>query len=162
MACMRGFVRLSPVGVTIHRDQAGVATDLAVGVFRTSGRFGGSLGVHGGYALLPRRDGGFVARQHAFSAGPEVRVGLALDRVFAFVVARAGYSHRIDTLTPRSSIIDMHGSHPGWHAGGGLGAWGRLVGRLLYGGELTVEAVEFKTYGVVPVVTLSLSVGAWL
>jgi hypothetical protein len=37
---------------------------------------------------------------------------------------------------------------------------GGLAGRLLSGAELTADEIE--RYGLVPVVTLSLSIGAWL
>jgi hypothetical protein len=165
MECMRGYASVSPVGLTIPRDGVGLAAGAGVGLFRTRGRFGAGLGLRFGYGLVPRARESPSYREHLLAAGPELRLGLALPRVFAFVLARGGYSRRINGGGPgfRTSIAGPPGPEGhGGHVGGGLGAWGRIGRRLLVGGEVAVDAVQIAGRAWQPRASLMLTLGAWL
>ncbi|MCY1058399.1 hypothetical protein [Nannocystis sp. SCPEA4] len=165
MNCMRGYVVATPVGLAIQRAGVGLATGAAVGLYNTHGRFGAGLGLRFGYDLFPRLREHPAFREHLLAAGPELRLGLALPRVFAFVLARGGYSRQINRaaeISPRTSILAPPAGDHGGHVGGGLGAWGRLGRRLLIGGELAVDAVQIRGREWQPRASLVLTIGAWL
>jgi hypothetical protein len=167
MGCMRGYAVVSPLGLAVQREGVGLGAGAAIGLYGTHGRFGAGLGLRFGYGLTPRLRDHPGYREHALAAGPELRLGLALPRVFAFVLARGGYSHDLYRGGPgfRTSILGPPGppggSHGG-HVGGGLGAWGRLGRRLLIGGEVAVEAVQIRGREWQPRASLMLTLGAWL
>ncbi|MCY1008785.1 hypothetical protein OV079_25155 [Nannocystis pusilla] len=164
MDCMRGYASVSPVGLTLPREGVGLAAGAAVGLFRARGRFGAGLGLRFGYGLVPRPREIPSHREHRLAAGPELRLGLALPQVFAFVLARGGYSRQIVAweLGYRTSILEPPPGGHGGHVGGGLGAWGRIGRRLLVGGEVAVDAVKIADRAWQPQASLLLTLGAWL
>ncbi|WAS96241.1 hypothetical protein [Nannocystis punicea] len=161
---MRGYAVVSPVGLTSQREGVGLGAGAALGLYRTHRRFGAALGLRFGYGLTPRLRDAPGYREHALAAGPELRLGLALPRVFAFVLARGGYSHQLYRGGPdfRTSILDPGKGGHGGHVGGGLGAWGRLGRRLLIGGEVAVDAVQIGGREWQPRASVLLTLGAWL
>ncbi|WP_143140522.1 hypothetical protein [Nannocystis exedens] len=161
---MRGYATASPIGLTSARAGVGLAAGAAVGLFGARGRFGAALGLRFGYGLVPRLREDPRFREHRFAAGPELRLGLALPRVFAFVLARGGYSRQLTEagLSFRTSFVGPPAGGHGGHVGGGLGAWGRIDRRLLLGGEVAVDAVQIAGRAWQLQAWIGLTIGAWL
>lgn len=172
--CMRGYVRVDPVAMTIALDQndfayqqrpanrLGYALGVSGGMFRAFSRFALAAGARLGAAIQPFSDPAlsFDRLESHLHVGPELRLGAAGERWFVYGLARGGYTRRGDGGGLRTSVAapSPHGGH--W--GLGVGAWGRLGRRVLYGGEVTLDTVHVRFDDVYPTLTLSLSLGAWL
>lgn len=161
MGCMRGYLRVDPVGMAVRERQVGYANGLAAGVFRAlegpSIAFGGRVA----YSVF----GGSGAAENLLHLRPELRLGVARERVFGYVLMHGGFSLRTSSpLSLRTSIAPgrVADPRPGWHIGLGGGAWWRVRGRLLLGAEAVVEAYQIQGGPLTPTFSLYMSVGSWL
>src|SRR5205085_428063 len=87
--------------------------------------------------------GDHISRHDFLRLGPELRVGVVRPRLFAFAVLRGGYARQ--DIHYRTSIASPYPWRGGF-IGAGAGAWARLAGRFLLGGELFYDRY-FSEYG---------------
>lgn len=175
--CAWAYLLVAPAGLLIppgdvRRDGAdgprlGYDGGAGLGVFRALGADPNAartrLGVAGGL----RFDRGFtrqrfddrVSRVDFLRLGPELRLGVVRSRLFAFAVVRGGYARWQQDFGYR--LLAAPNEWKGGFLGVGAGAWARLAGRFLIGGEGFVDTY-FVDYGDRRTVTLALSIGLWL
>lgn len=161
---MRAYVKADPVALVysgVDRDSRylGYSAGLGGGLFRAYEGFAFALGVRLNYGFLRELGQASSPFAHFLHAGPELRLGKAGERVFGFFLLRGGYTHWADNISFRESVSP--GALPGGHLGVGGGAWGRAARRLLAGGEAAVD-IHFILGVPVPMLNVSLSLGAWL
>lgn len=161
MDCMRGYLRVDPAGMTVLERQVGYASGLAAGVFRAFA--GESLAFGGRVAYGLFREPGSSRVSHMLQLRPELRVGVARERVFGYALMYGGFTRLSGSaVLPRTSIVPLPEARPGWHIGAGAGAWWRVKRRLLLGVEGVVEGVHVEDSRLWPAFSLYLSVGSWL
>lgn len=162
---MRGYIKADPVGFSytgVDRDSRyfGYGAGLGGGIFRAYEDFAFAVGLRLNYAFLGEPGRTSPSFAHFLLAGPELRLGGASERAFGFFLVRGGYTHFADNIAFRDSVSP--GALPGGHLAVGGGAWGRAARRLLAGGEVAVE-IHFVLGGVpLPMLNVSLALGAWL
>lgn len=175
--CMRAYVRIDPVALTIALDRDEYAYDhrpgnrlayaasLSGGMFRAFPRFALAFGARLAYSTrtLRRTEFGaeFSATEHYLHAGPELRIGLAGERWFAYGLLRGGYTRWADNIGFRLSPA-APSARNGGHWGLGYGAWTRLGRRFLLGGEATLDLIHVEDKDPIPTLMFSLTLGAWL
>lgn len=154
--CMRGYLRVDPVGLVLAANRPGAAIGGSLGAFRAFGGFALSFGARAGYAMTDRGAHGFDRTLHA---GPELRLGGVNHRAFGYMLLRAGYSRRF--AAPRGRL-DLGGAADAYHYGLGVGIWGRVGEKFLLGAEGAVDIVQLAGAGAAEALTLSLTLGTWL
>lgn len=145
---------MAPAGLKVlWGGVPGYSAGVGGGFLAVHERFVFALGVRFEYSFLqPNR-----INSHIYQVGPELRVGGLGRRVFGYGLLRGGYTQQVN----REVQYRWHGPTPapverGWHLGFGGGAWARVHGRLMVGGELVFEV------SMVPAATVSLVLGAFL
>lgn len=172
MSCMRGYVRVDPAALAVvggHGSwvhdfpdgRLGYATGVAVGMFRSFGKFALGVGGRFGYARHDHRSPWSRVVEGDLHAGPEVRLGAASERVFGYALLRGGYSRWSQDVSLRTSLAPPDRLHGG-HYGLGAGIWGRIGRRFLLGGEVASDMLRFDYRQSASTLTVSLTLGAWL
>lgn len=176
--CAWGYLLVAPAGLLIPpgdvRDttpdstpRLGYDGGAGLGIFRALGTDPNADRTRVGIAAGLRFDRGFtrerfdarVSRVDFLRLGPELRLGVVRPRLFAFAVLRGGHARWQQDFGYR--LIDAPNEWRGGFIGGGGGAWARLAGRFLLGGEAFLDRY-FVDYGDGRTVTVSLSLGLWL
>jgi len=168
LRCAWGYVQIAPAGLLIplgdvrnsyaQGPRLGYSASVGAGLFRVFRGFGLALGGRIGYGFTRQRFPGFDSQYDYLHAGPELRIGGAGRRGFAFGLLRAGYSQWEKDVAYRLSIEQTEWI--GGHVGVGVGAWARLGGRSFVGGECVTDLL-FSDRGA-QTLSLSLVLGLWL
>ncbi|MCB9706340.1 MAG: hypothetical protein H6711_31130 [Myxococcales bacterium] len=165
--CSGGYIQASagvivPVGEKFGPDdepKVGPTAGLGGGYF---GRVGAQLGIAAGLRFGYDLYRGPTTKTHTYHVGPELRLGYAGDRVFAFGTLRGGYSHWDSTRIVRT--VWAAGDENGGYIGVGGGLWGSVLGRLLIGAEVDADFILSVAWdgSVAQRVGLTLAIGAWI
>lgn len=170
LRCAWGYFTFSPAGLLVpvgevHRSlgdnpRLGYAVGAGVGVFRSFRYLGIAGGLRFGYGFTRQRFDTFDAYHYYAHVGPELRLGVATDRLFVHGLVRTGFT-RWHAADPARTSVDAPDDLRFAHVGGGGGIWARLGNRFLFGGEIAIDRLIDGFRGTRPMV-FSLVLGMWL
>lgn len=163
-----GYVNVSAPGLIVPLgDGFGPRESRAVGATMGFGggyfgRVGSQLGIAAGLRFHYDLYRATTTKARTYHLGPELRLGYAGSRIFAFGMLRGGYSHWDEERIVRT--VWAAGDENGGHIGFGGGLWGAVLERVLLGAEVDADFILSVAYdgSVAQRVGFTLAIGAWI